>query len=224
MASRGRLSSIWRISVVKERRPFRPSWIGEIGLARSENSRIRRPVAHPVAQQAMRAPLPSGKPCRYCSKSSPSPAVPMMGSHVLYPCSLPFRDALVPLVQNVSRNRIAVQPPHRAFTSCRRGTYSTGSACCMSQRSTSCARNRQHRRPPILKPRRRPARASLRIVPSLHTARAAAPCTSSHGVPDSSVRHFAGHAVLAQRHRRDRPEASRSRCVSRRGTARPCPR
>ena len=69
----------------------------------------------------------------------------------------------------------------RALTSCKRGTYSTGCARCMSQPSTSSSRNRQHLRPPILKPRNRPARASLRIVPSLQRARAAAPRTSSHG-------------------------------------------
>ena len=81
-----------------------------------------------------------------------------------------------------SRNHNDAQPAHRAFTSWRCGTHSTGSSCCMSHRSTSSDKNRQHRRPPILKPRRRPARASLRIVPSLHRARSAASLTVNHGV------------------------------------------
>ena len=151
----------------------------------SARSAFRGPKAResriPSHMRSHSRPTVSRPPLCLLLRSAPTP---MTMSHVVYR-SLPFREALSPLVQISAGTEIDVQPHHRALTSCRRGTYSTGSAVCISHRSTSSDKNRQHLRPPILKPRRRPARASLRIVPSLHRALAAAPCTSSHGVLES---------------------------------------
>lgn len=126
-----------------------------------EIRRILHLVPHPVAQRTR------PQQTSLCLRLR-SGATPVMGSHVLC-LPAPFRHVAYSSSLRVAQVRYILnglrlphQPPINVSP-----------------------RNRQHRRPPILKPRNRPARASRRIVASLHNARAAAPFTSSHGVPES---------------------------------------
>ena len=124
-------------SAVKERWPFRPSWLAECDPHEGRRQANPHPVAHPVAHHTD------------VQRLTPVFAAPIHpDAHDGQSWALPWTTRCESARWGLPPGSQGAQPARRAFTS--RGTYSTGSPCCISHRSTSVAKNRQHRRPPIL--------------------------------------------------------------------------